>query len=307
MQKNKTVFFIAFIFIIILFFFTGCTSNNVSNEDTKNKVIEELEYLDSQIVSIANKLNNISMQSYAISSEEVSLGEENSSGTSSSQSGNEASGGSGSGTSGGEQKESSSQSGAGEESQKTNITTTQMEPNTVLDSDENDIDWKSIKSQIETINEAWSVVLLDLSSLNVDNNHILSFSNTLDDCIISIKDENKIDSLTNIAKLYSYIPIIEKDISSENSTQNIKQVKAYIINAYSVVEQGDWVSVENNITEAEKTFKNITSDIEYIKDKEYKVNRTYVLIKELQNSLSYKDRKLFYVKYKNLMESVNTL
>ena len=305
MQKNKTVFFIAFIFTIFLLFFTGCTNKNISNEDTKTKVIEELEYLDSQIVSIANKLNNISMQNYAISSEEVSLGEENSNGTSSTQSGNEPSGGSG--TSGGQQKESSSQSGAGEESKKTNITTTQMQPNTVLDSDENEIDWKSIKTQIETINEAWTVVLLDLSSLNIDNNDILNFSTTLDNCIISIKDENKIDSLTNIAKLYSYIPIIENDISAENSTQNIKQVKSHIINAYSVVEQGDWITVENNILEAEKTFKNITTDIEYIKDKEYKTNRTYVLIKELQNSLSYKDRKLFYVKYKNLMESVNTL
>lgn len=305
MQKIKTVFFIAFIFTIFLLLFTGCTNKNISNEDIKTKVIEELEYLDSQIVSIANKLNNISMQNYAISSEEVSLGEENSNGTSSTQSGNEPSGGSG--TSGGQQKESSSQSGAGEESQKTNITTTQMQPNTVLDSDENKIDWKSIKTQIETINEAWTVVLLDLSSLNIDNNDILNFSTTLDNCIISIKDENKIDSLTNIAKLYSYIPIIENDISAENSTQNIKQVKSYIINAYSVVEQGDWITVENNILEAEKTFKNITTDIEYIKDKEYKTNRTYVLIKELQNSLSYKDRKLFYAKYKNLMESVNTL
>lgn len=306
MQKIRTFFLIVFISTIILFL-TGCTNKNENTEDTKTKVKEELEYLDSQIVSIVNKLNNISMQSYTISSEEVSLNEESSSGTSSSQSGNEASGGSGSGTSGEQQKESSSKSGSGEESVKTNITITQLEPNTVLDADENNIDWKSIKSQIETINEAWTVVILDLSSLNIDNNDILNFSATLDDCIISIKDENKIDSLTNIAKLYSYIPIFEKDISSENSTQNIKQVKSYIINAYAFVEQGDWTTIESNINQAEKTYKNITTDIEYMKDKEYKVNRTYVLIKELQNSLSYKDRKLFYVKYKNLMESLNTL
>ena len=61
------------------------------------------------------------------------------------------------------------------------------------------------------------------------------------------------------------------------------------------------------MSECENTFKNLLNDIEYIQDKEYKVNRTYVLIKELQNSLVYKDKKLFLVKYKNLMESVNTL
>ena len=49
------------------------------------------------------------------------------------------------------------------------------------------------------------------------------------------------------------------------------------------------------------------NDIEYLKNKEYKVNKTYILIKELQNSISYKDKKLFYLKYRNLIESLNNL
>ena len=225
---RKTSLALGLLCIIILLFLTGC-SNETTNEDTKLKTMQELEYLDSQIVGIVNKLNNISMQNYAISSEEVNLGEENSSGTSSSQSGNEASGGSGSGSSSGEQKQSSSQSGGGEETQKSNITTTQMEPKTVLETDENNVDWKSIKSQIETINEAWGVVIIDLSSLNVDNNDILGFSSALDETILSIKDENKSDTLINIAKLYSYIPKFEQNISTNQSTQNIKKVKSNII------------------------------------------------------------------------------
>ena len=307
MRKNIVSFYL---FILIIFSMvcclTGC-GNQTMNEDTRVKAEQEIEYLDSQIVSLVNKLNNISMQNYEISSEEVDLGEENSSGTSSSQSGNEASGGSGGGSSGGEQKQSSSQSGSGEESGKSNITTTQMEPKIVLDSDENEIDWKSIKSQIETINEAWGVIVLDLSSLNVDNNNILGFSSELDETILSIKDENKVSTLTNIAKLYSYIPKFEQNISINQSVQNIKQVKSNIINAYSLLEQDDWSAVEINIYECETTFKNLLNDMEYIQDKEYKANRAYVLIKELQNSLVYKDKKLFLVKYKNLMESVNTL
>ena len=306
MRRNILGFSFFILMLILIFFLTGC-SNETTNEDTKEKVAQEIEYLDSQIISLLNKLNNISMQNYAISSEEVNLGEENSSGTSSSQSGNEASGGSSSGTSGGEQKQSSSQSGSGEESQKSNITTTQMEPKTVLDTDENQIDWKSIKSQIETINEAWGVVVLDLSSLNIDNNNILGFSSALDESILSIRNENKADTLNNIANLYSYIPEFHQNISTNQSMQNIKMVKSNIINAYSLIEQDDWTGIEMNISECENRFKNLLNDIQYIQDKEYKVNRTYVLIKELQNSLTYKDKKLFLVKYKNLMESVNTL
>lgn len=305
MKKSKIVFSILFIIIVILISLTGC-DNKSTNEDIRSKAEQEIEYLDTQIVSILNKLNNISLQNYTITSEEITLGEESSSGGGSS-SGSSGGGGESSseGESGGQQNESSSQNKTNNE--QNNITITQMGPGTILETDENDIDWPSIKNEIETINEAWGVIILDLSSLNVDSNDILEFSSTLDDCILSIKEEDKASALTNLSKLYSFIPKFERNISSSNSKQNIKQIKSYIINAYSIVEKDDWANIEANIAEGEKVFSNIINDIEYIKDKEYKVNKAYVLIKELQNSLSYKDKKLFYVKYKNLIESINVL
>lgn len=307
MRKNKIIFPILVALTIFVITLSGC-SNNKENEDMKSKIARELDYLDTQIISILNDLNNISLQSYTVTSEEITLGENGSSGGSSSGGSSSQSGSSSEGSSqGSEQKQSSSQGESGSSEQKSKTTIMKMEPKNVLSSDENDIDWNSIKNNIETINEAWAVVILDLSNVNVDNNDILNFSSTLDDCILSIKDEKKADTLTNIAKLYSFIPKFERGISAENSVQNIKQVKSYIINAYSLAEKDDWIAIGNNISECEKTFKNITNDMEYMKDKEYKVNRTYVLIKELQNSLTYKDKKLFYVKYKNLMESINTL
>lgn len=307
MRTYKTIFTILIIAVIFVMALTGC-NNNTTNEDMKSKIARELDYLDTQMVSILNELNNISLQNYTVTSEEITLGEDSSSGGSSSGGSSSQSGGtSGGSTGGGEQGQASSQSSSGNDTQKSNVTTMKMQPETILSSDENDIDWNTIKNKIETINEAWGVIILDLSNLNVDNNDILSFSATLDDCILSIKDEKKVDTLTNIAKLYSFIPKFERGISAENGIQNLKQVKSYIINAYSLVEQDDWTAIGTNMSECEKTFKNITNDMEYMKDKEYKVNRTYVLIKELQNSLTYKDKKLFYVKYKNAIESLNTL
>lgn len=309
MKKNKAIILFLFLCTIFTVALTGCNSKT-TNEDTKSKIIQEIDYLDTKIVSILNKLNNISLENYTITSEEISLGEESSNGGSTTSSGGgNSSGGSSSqgGETGGEQKESTSQSQSGTETEKSKVTTTKMEPKTVLDLDENNIDWKTIKSEIEIINETWAVVILDLSSFNINNEDILNFSSTLDDSILSIKDENKQSALTNLAKLYSVIPSIEKGIGTFSSRQNIKQVKSYIINAYSLVEQDDWAAIETNMSEAERVFRNITNDMEYIKEKEYKVNRSYVLIKELQNSLSYRDKKLFFVKYKNLMESVNVL
>lgn len=307
MRKNKIIFPVLIILSVIVITLSGC-NNDTKNEDMKSKIERELDYLDTQIISILNDLNNISLQNYTVTPEEITLGEDGSSGGSSSGGSSSQSGGSSEGSAqGSEQKQSSSQSQSASDTKESKITIMKMEPENVLSSDENDVDWNSIKNNIQTINESWGVVILDLSNMNVDNNDILNFSSTLDDCILSIKNEKKTDTLTNIAKLYSFIPKFERGISAENSTQNIKQVKSYIINAYSLVEKDDWTAIGNNISECEKTFKNITNDMEYMKDKEYKVNKTYVLIKELQNSLTYKDKKLFYVKYKNVMESINTL
>lgn len=307
MRKNKIIFPVLVILSVIVITLSGC-NNDTKNEDMKSKIERELDYLDTQIISILNDLNNISLQNYTVTPEEITLGEDGSSGGSSSGGSSSQSGGSSEGSAqGSEQKQSTSQSQSASDTKESKITIMKMEPENVLSSDENDIDWNSIKNNIQTINESWGVVILDLSNMNVDNNDILNFSSTLDDCILSIKDEKKVDTLTNMAKLYSFIPKFERGISAENSTQNIKQVKSYIINAYSLVEKDDWTAIGTNITECEKTFKDITNDMEYMKDKEYKVNRTYVLIKELQNSLTYKDKKLFYVKYKNVMESINTL
>ena len=300
MKKTNKNILIVLLLLIGIIFLTACDNKNTTSEDTKNKVIQELEYLDTELIAILNDLNNISLQNYTVTSEQITLDGGGDSSTSSGESKQ-------SDSSEEQQKESESQGGGGEESKETNITTTQTEPNIIIDSNENDIDWKEIKRKIETISNSWGIVLLDLSTLNVDNNDILEFSKTIDENILTIKDEDKIATLTNTAKLYSFIPKFESAISAPNSTQNVKQVKSYLINAYSFVEQGNWAEIENNISECEKTFKNLMNDMEYIKSKEYKVNKAYVLIKELLNSLPYKDRKLFYVKYKDLIENINVL
>ena len=295
MKKNRIIYPILLLSIGVIILLTGCSDNtNNSNEDNREKVIQELDYLDTQIVGILNKLNNISLQNYSLTLKEEST--EKSSDSEQSKTSEE------------ESKESNSQTQTGSSNENTSsITTTQMEVKSTLEEDESDIDWKTIKSEVEIINDTWGVILIDLTNFNVNNDDILGFSSALDDSILSIKDENKTDSLINVSKLYSYIPKYESALAVSNSIQNIKQVKSYLINAYSLVEQDKWDEIQINISDAENTFKNIVNDVEYIRDKEYKVNRTYVLIKELQNSLQYKDKKLFYVKYKNLMESINTL
>ena len=298
---KKIKIFLAILIVICILAITGCSKTD-DKKDLKEKVEEELNYLDTHIISIINDLNNISLENYKITSEMVEV-EEKSKKLSTGSTGEEQES-----SQQQEGQESSSQSQSSKNSQKeNNIDTTKMELNSTLTSNSNNVDWERIKYEIENLNESWSVILLDLYSLNVNNDDVIAFSSALDNAIISIKNENKEDSLTNVAKLYSYIPTYEKAISAENNVQNIKQAKSFLINAYSFVQQGNWNEIQRNMTECEKTFKNVVNDIEFAKKNEYKINKTYVLIKELQNSLDLQDKEVFYMKYKNLLESINTL
>ena len=182
-----------------------------------------------------------------------------------------------------------------------------MQANSVLKTNTDDINWDLVKTEIEQINTSWSIVMLDLQNANVSNTDIMAFSNLLDKTIISIKNEDKNTSLTNLTALYSYIPKFLNSVSMDKSLQNIETTKYNIFIAYAAVSQDDWNTANTNIANAESTFLSVLNDTDYSKNREFKINKTYVLLKDIQNSIVNKDKELFFLKYKNLMESLNTL
>jgi len=64
-------FFIILILFVLLVVLTGCGEDN--NNILNQKVKEELLYLDLEIVSLINSLNNITIENYKISTQEISL------------------------------------------------------------------------------------------------------------------------------------------------------------------------------------------------------------------------------------------
>lgn len=53
-----------------------------------------------------------------------------------------------------------------------------------------------------------------------------------------------------------------------------------------------------------ETLNNVSKDKD---QRKYNINKTYILIEELKNSLGTKEKEVFYVKYKFLIEELNTL
>ena len=187
------------------------------------------------------------------------------------------------------------------------VNASEMVTDAILTSDRNNIDWDLLKSDIELLNKTWGVVLLDLYELKVPNEDILDFSTKINECIVAIKNEDKQQSLNTLSNLYSSIPLFLKQIGEEENKQKIRQTQDYIIKAYIVADDMDNVEVRSNMQKALDTYSEVVTNIDYTKDKTYKTNMVYVLLNEMANSLNDKDSDVFYLKYKNLMEAINTI
>ena len=95
--------------------------------------------------------------------------------------------------------------------------------------------------------------------------------------------------------------------SAQRTNINLKWTKAHILKAYSSVNRGDWNTVTSEVGQAEQAYNAVLSDVEFVNKKSYNTNKTYVTLKELQNSIASSDEDIFYIKYKNLMEEINLL
>lgn len=300
MRKIKII---SLIFFVI--FLTGCGNENTKKE-LESKVIAEIEFINTKSIDILNSLNNISFRNYVVTSEKVSLEDGGNLPEQGSEGKSNSSGSQNSLQSQDESEQNGQQQQGGEENQE--VTTTNMQRESILTTSRTDIDWDDIKSNIELINDSWNVTLLDLYSLNVSNDIITEFSNIINNSIVSIKKEDKKQTLTNIANLYAVLPEFLDEINSEKNERIKKQTQSYIINAYSLVDTDlKNTEIAINVKKAKEEFEKMINDEEYSKNKAYKINKTYVLLNDLQNSLNSNDIDVFYLKYKSLMESINTL
>lgn len=299
MRFKKLYIFILFIIIIIVL--TGC--KNSETKDLNSKVNEEINYMSVNLISMLNKLNNISFENYYVTTEEVSKDsdpsseQENNSMQSSAEMNEED-----------KSKNSNQNETGGDGGQQDNkISVSTIKSKRVLSEDRNNIDWTTIKNDIESFYFTWNSIIIDLYKLGVNNQDILNFSSKLDETVINIKNENKVDSLRLLSELYSIIPTFMNSYASDQTDINIQLTRSYVLNAYALVEKNDWNSINDQIKKAEEAFNNVMTDVNFINEKNYNVNKTYVSLKELQNSISLNDPDVFYIKYKTFMEEINLL
>lgn len=275
MLKNiiKTLSII-FLIALVIISFSGCSKEKTDEEQLRNKNISEIDYLENYIMSLINSINNIDLKQYDAKIEKTEnlneILQEN--------------------------EEISSKD------TENNVVQYSMVPNIVLNADKT-INWENLKLGIENLNNTWPSIIVDLYKANVDNNKLTEFSNLINTCIGNIKNENRTETLNNLAKLYEYIPVFLENIVSNEQQVELAKTKVEVIKAYVNIDFENWDGLKGNLDSATSNFEPILNNTNE-SEKEYNIRKAYVLLQEFKNAVDTKDKDLLFMKYKNLMEEL---
>lgn len=271
------------------------SSLNGNIQKLSNKIDDELEYLDKTTLAMINQLNNLKTTD-EIQIKRTSVGETSQNIMSNSN-----------------QEESTSSSSKSTEDSKSNnenqnIEKYYIEYNSVLLRDTNTVDWNDLENQAENLYDSWVTITLDLNTMNVSSDDILSYNTNLDNLLLSIKDKNKVNSAICLANLYSLVPKYMSETSEDQSKIQIGYIKSDILSAYSLLDTEKWNDITNLLGSAEsKLTEFMNGGYNLSSMRQAKVNKAYVLLKELIKSSNEKNKDLFYLKYISLIQELEDI
>lgn len=304
MKKLKITAYIILIAIIVVIGTTIFVRANEDGEKNKSeKALTELKYLDSKLEDIFNEMNNITMRNYKVYTSNIEPKKKEGTNTSSENSSSSEGGNSKSSaqTTSNEQEEGN-QSNEDEK----NLKNYTMQQEGVL-TNTDVIDWNKVKNEIELIYTSIPAITLDLYGLNINQEEILNFNRQFDNLTVLVKNQNKEETLRELAKTYQYIPKFAEKVTEDILYRTVLNTKTNVFTAYSKLDGKNWDEISNDMKNAINIFSQLLTGNVVNTNNQTTINKVYVMLNELQNATKVKDETVFLIKYKNLLEEINNM
>lgn len=307
-QKIAYIFLVIFILSIAFILFKSYADSN-KNEDEKEKTETEIQRIELSFVNMFNELNNIKFENYRINTSEINKEDLKDNSSSSASETTPSSGGSSSSesSSSGEQGESQKENGSSQSSEKSKENQNyEMKLSGVL-TNNSDINWENLKNEVEILYSAIPSLTIDLYKININKEKITNFNQEYDNLMKAIKEENKQNALDALANLYNYLPDFIENSTDDTNKKILIKTKNNVFKAYSLLDKNDWNAITENVNLANQEFTKILTNSQSSNKNQYIINKAYVQINELQNSTKTKEKEIFLIKYKNLLEELENI
>lgn len=167
--------------------------------------------------------------------------------------------------------------------------------------------WEKIETEVEQIYQVWNTMCIDLYSLNIDNNLILSFNNGLNKATQAIKNRNKASAINEITLLQEKILTYKMQYNNSSRENDLLAIQTNAVSAYSYVSNEDWDNAKLKIENAKKTFSNLLNSLTDDYTNQATMSQCYILINELEKAIELKDKEIFFIEYRNLMSKMEII
>ena len=307
-QKIAYIFLVIFILSIAFILFKSYADSN-KNEDEKEKTETEIQRIELSFVNMFNELNNIKFENYRINTSQINKEDLKDNSSSSASESTPSSGGSSSSenSSSGEQGESQKENGSSQSSEESKENQNyEMKLSGVL-TENSDINWENLKNEVEILYSAIPSLTIDLYKININKEKITNFNQEYDNLMKAIKEENKQNALYALANLYNYLPDFIENSTDDTNKKILIRTKNNIFKAYSLLDKNDWNAITENVNLANQEFTKMLTNSQSSNKNQYIINKAYVQINELQNSTQTKEKEIFLIKYKNLLEELENI
>lgn len=274
--------------------------------DKKQKTFSEIEFLDNKFTKLFNMMNGIDNTNYNITIEEVPKTSSESSNKESSNSEKE----SGQESDQSKSSDSNSQSSDNQSANSENSSEKDEKYNLKLDgilTSNEEINWENVKGEVEILYSSIPTITLDLYKVNVNKDDILNFNKEYDNLIAASKNTNKEEFLGALDKIYEYMPKFVQNASNNEQYKVIIETKKNIFNAYSKLDTEDWGAIADDIKRAIDEYSKLLTNNNLDTSKKHSIDKGYIILNEIQNAIEIKDKSVFLIKYKNLLEEINNM
>jgi hypothetical protein len=304
----KYIISIAIIIIIIsIITIVYSYSNKTPEVDVYQKIDEEISYVDRRVLELMKMLNNLDIE-YMITNNVINAtGENTSSDSTKSDTDTESSKQASEGESG---TDKSSQADGGEESngkQGNSITISTKESQSILLRDRNDINWTYIQTELENLINSWSVITIDLKSINTNNDDILAFNTNAETALKYVQEKNKSNALISLSNLYGLLPKYAEKCNKDFKDLEILYIKYDVLVAYALIETNQWDKISTFLGDADnRNLRLINSDNAEVKNNQ-NIQKSYILLKEFIKSANEKNVDMCYMKFYYLIDELEKI
>lgn len=298
-SKNAKIIIFLLLLNILSICLSGCNMQKNDNSNMNEKINSEVSYLDSELISIANELNSISYTKYKVDTKMIT--------NNSSNEGSSKSEGKESQSNSGQSSESENSKEGNESKQKQNKQeeSYEMASNNILNNKQ-EINWDRIANKIENLYTSWTTIANDLKEIGLAQEQIDNFSTLMDTMTINIKNRDKNATLESVINLYEYLPKFEEK-NQNTQLKYILDCKYSLLRCYQLADLEQWEQFNNSTIALKMNISNIISQKDKYENKYSSIQNASTIINEIGNEKNTKNREVFFIKYKNLMQELDSI